>query len=183
MLVCRVEVFTVYELKELENTHIFVPCFREQLSNVWDHLEIVDILDSQDTANLALLARPELGITFTKIHCWTLTQYRKCVFLDADTLVVKNCDELFERRELSAVPDVGWPDCFNSGVFVFEPSRETHQALLQHAVEHGSFDGMLQLKLQESSILSVRPSSVGRQHSHTKQWWSTSEHGPSSKCL
>lgn len=48
---------------------------------------IVDVLDSRDAAHLALLQRPELGITFTKIHCWGLTQYEKCVFLDADTLV------------------------------------------------------------------------------------------------
>ena len=39
--------------------------------------------------------------------------------------VVKNCDELFDRSELSAVPDAGWPDCFNSGVFVFEPDRKS----------------------------------------------------------
>ena len=44
-------------------------------------------MDSQDSAHLALLARPELGITFTKLHCWTLTDFSKCVFLDADTLV------------------------------------------------------------------------------------------------
>lgn len=101
----------------------------------------MDLLDSGDTTNLALLTRPELGITFTKIHCWNLTQYRKCVFLDADTLVIQNCDELFERDELSAVPDIGWPDCFNSGVFVFEPSRATYEAILDYAVQNGSFDG------------------------------------------
>ena len=91
--------------------------------------------------NLALLTRPELGITFTKLHAWNLTQYKKCVFLDADTLVLQNVDELFHHAELSAVPDVGWPDCFNSGVFVFEPSRVTYEALLQYAVQNGSFDG------------------------------------------
>ncbi|XP_078381112.1 uncharacterized protein LOC144663905 isoform X2 [Oculina patagonica] len=114
---------------------------RERLARVWDHLEIVDLLDSGDTTNLALLTRPELGITFTKIHCWNLTQYRKCVFLDADTLIIQNCDELFERDELSAVPDIGWPDCFNSGVYVFEPSRATYEAILEYAVQNGSFDG------------------------------------------
>lgn len=61
--------------------------FRTQLSAVFTVIKLVDVLDSQDEANLALLARPELGITFTKLHCWRLTQYDKCVFLDADTLV------------------------------------------------------------------------------------------------
>ena len=41
--------------------------------------------------------------------------------------VVQNCDELFQREEFSASPDPGWPDCFNSGVFVFVPSVETYE--------------------------------------------------------
>lgn len=104
-------------------------------------IQEVNVLDSADTAHLALLARPELGITFTKLHCWTLTQYTKCVFLDADTLVVQNCDELFDREELSASPDAGWPDCFNSGVFVFKPSMETYSNVIEFAISQGSFDG------------------------------------------
>jgi glycogenin len=55
--------------------------------------------------------------------------------------VLQNCDELFERDELSAAPDVGWPDCFNSGVFVFVPSVDTYGKLIQFAAEAGSFDG------------------------------------------
>ncbi|XP_035005663.2 glycogenin-2 isoform X1 [Hippoglossus stenolepis] len=111
------------------------------LESVFDEVILVDVMDSEDHLHLSLLGRPELGITFTKIHCWTLTQYSKCVFLDADTLVLSNVDELFERDELSAAPDPGWPDCFNSGVFVFRPSLHTHAGLLDHALQHGSFDG------------------------------------------
>uniref|UniRef100_A0A3Q0S671 glycogenin glucosyltransferase n=1 Tax=Amphilophus citrinellus TaxID=61819 RepID=A0A3Q0S671_AMPCI len=114
---------------------------RLALKNVFDDVIVVDVMDSEDSLHLSLLGRPELGITFTKIHCWTLTQYSKCVFLDADTLVLCNVDELFERDELSAAPDPGWPDCFNSGVFVFRPSLHTHTRLLDHARHHGSFDG------------------------------------------
>lgn len=55
--------------------------------------------------------------------------------------MLQNCDELFEREELSAAPDVGWPDCFNSGVFVFRPNLETFEKLTQFAVQKGSFDG------------------------------------------
>lgn len=58
------------------------------LQSVFDEVKEVNILDSGDTENLRLLARPELGITFTKFHCWKLTQFEKCVFLDADTLVL-----------------------------------------------------------------------------------------------
>jgi len=72
-----------------------------------------------DRLSCCCLRRCELGITFTKLHCWRLLQYTKCVFLDADTLVLTNIDDLFDREELSAAPDAGWPDCFNTGVFVF----------------------------------------------------------------
>ncbi len=54
---------------------------------VFDEVVDVSAIDSKDAANLELLERPDLGITFTKLHCWTLTRFDKCVFLDADTLV------------------------------------------------------------------------------------------------
>lgn len=54
---------------------------------------------------------------------------------------MKNCDELFEREELSAAADVGWPDIFNSGVFVFQPSADTYGKLIKFADTVGSFDG------------------------------------------
>ncbi|XP_050424034.1 glycogenin-1 isoform X1 [Adelges cooleyi] len=114
---------------------------KEQIEAVFHDVRLVDVLDSKDQTHLALMSRPELGITFTKLHCWTLINYEKCVFLDADTLVLQNCDELFEREELSAAPDPGWPDCFNSGVFVFKPSENTFNQLLEFAKAKGSFDG------------------------------------------
>ena len=57
------------------------------LKKIFDEVRIVNVLDSGDTAHLAMMKRPDLGVTFTKLHCWTLTQYSKCVFMDADTLV------------------------------------------------------------------------------------------------
>lgn len=59
--------------------------------------------------------------------------------------MVRNCDELFDKEELSAAPDAGWPDCFNSGVFVFQPSMETYSALIKMACDEGSFDGTVWL--------------------------------------
>ncbi|XP_048190647.1 glycogenin-1 [Perognathus longimembris pacificus] len=114
---------------------------RKALETVFDEVITVDVLDSGDSAHLTLMKRPELGVTLTKLHCWSLTQYSKCVFMDADTLVLANIDDLFEREELSAAPDPGWPDCFNSGVFVYQPSAETYSQLLHLAAEQGSFDG------------------------------------------
>ncbi|XP_042224885.1 glycogenin-1-like isoform X1 [Homarus americanus] len=114
---------------------------KSMLESVFNKVIIVDVLDSRDSAHLSLLKRPELGVTFTKLHCWTLTQYSKCVFLDADMLCVQNPDDLFSHPELTAVCDIGWPDCFNSGMFVLVPSVDTYGKLLQHAETSGSFDG------------------------------------------
>ena len=38
---------------------------RSALENVFDVVRVVDVMDSKDSAHLALLKRPELGITFT----------------------------------------------------------------------------------------------------------------------
>lgn len=122
-------------------THGVSSSVQSRLQEVFDHVEIVNLMDSNDALNLTLLNRPDLGVTFTKLHCWRLTQFSKCVFLDADCLVVQNIDDLFDREEFSAAADVGWPDCFNSGVFVYKPSLETYASLQKCAVDFGSFDG------------------------------------------
>ncbi|PIC17774.1 hypothetical protein B9Z55_023894 [Caenorhabditis nigoni] len=114
---------------------------RKQLEEHFDDVSIVDVFNSNDSDNLKLIERPDLGVTFTKLHCWRLTQYTKCVFLDADTLVIRNADELFTRPDFSAAADIGWPDSFNSGVFVFVPNHETYRQLVDFAVTHGSYDG------------------------------------------
>ncbi|KAG5847355.1 glycogenin-1a isoform X1 [Anguilla anguilla] len=131
---------TSRNLVALIGPHVTEPA-REVLQKIYDEVRLVDLLDSKDSAHLALMKRPDLGVTFTKLHCWTLTHYSKCVFMDADTLVLSNVDELFDREELSAAPDPGWPDCFNSGVFVFRPSNETYRQLIRLCTEDGSFDG------------------------------------------
>uniref|UniRef100_A0A7E4VMQ5 glycogenin glucosyltransferase n=1 Tax=Panagrellus redivivus TaxID=6233 RepID=A0A7E4VMQ5_PANRE len=117
------------------------PALRAQLTSVFTASTLVNVLDSRDIANLALIGRPDLGVTFTKLHAYRLTQYTKAVFLDADTLVVQNADELFERPSFAAAPDIGWPDFFNSGVFVFTPSEQTYHELVELATSQGSFDG------------------------------------------
>ncbi|CAF1593498.1 unnamed protein product [Rotaria sp. Silwood1] len=115
---------------------------KRTLETSFDEIVIVEEMNSHDDEHLHLLRRPELGVTFTKINCWLLEKYSKCVFLDADVLVLRNIDDLFEREEFSASPDAGWPDCFNSGVFVYRPSKDTFRKLVQFASQqHASFDG------------------------------------------
>lgn len=72
---------------------------------------------------------------FCKLRLWQLTEYRRCVFIDADALVLKPVDKLFDYPEFSAAPNVyeSLADFtrLNSGVFVASPSLETFDAMLQ----------------------------------------------------
>ena len=78
-----------------------------------------------DKEHKELLSRSTFLTTYTKINCWLLLQYSKCVFLDSDCLVLRSIDDLFDREQFLDAPDAGWPDCFNSGVFVYRPSKDT----------------------------------------------------------
>ena len=71
---------------------------------------------------------------FCKLSVWQLTRYDRVVFLDADTLVIKNIDKLFGYPEFSAAPNLyeTLEDMhrLNSGVFVAAPSTDTYDAML-----------------------------------------------------
>jgi glycogenin len=78
----------------------------------------------------------------TKLHVFRLTQYEKIIFLDADVLPVRTLSHLFTlRQEFSAVPDVGWPDIFNSGVMVLSPGEDKFSALMALVKSKASWDG------------------------------------------
>lgn len=70
---------------------------------------------------------------FAKLRLWELP-HERAVFLDADTLVVRNIDRLFDYPELCAAPNVYESVAdfhrMNSGVFTARPSRETFDRLL-----------------------------------------------------
>ena len=65
-----------------------------------------------------MMGRPELAATFTKLALWSQTQFRRIVYLDADMMVLKNLDGLFDidlpKSSVAAVPELGFPDTFNS---------------------------------------------------------------------
>ena len=86
--------------------------------------------------------RPDLASTFTKINLWQQTQFRRILYIDADVVTLRAPDELFKLEPgFSAVPDIGWPDCFNSGVMVLSPNMGDYYALLALAQRGISFDG------------------------------------------
>lgn len=86
--------------------------------------------------------RLDLVSTFTKIALWRQTQFEHIVYLDADVLAIKAPDELFDLgARFAGVPDIGWPDCFNSGVLSLKPNIGDYYALLALAQRGISFDG------------------------------------------
>lgn len=88
------------------------------------------------------LGRPDLTTVLTKLHIFRLTQYSKIIFLDADVLPILPISHLFtEPHEFAAIPDVGWPDIFNSGVFVATPGGDKFNELMELQKTKGSWDG------------------------------------------
>eukprot|EP00842_Homolaphlyctis_polyrhiza_P002717 jgi/Hompol1/3446/HPOL_003251-RA len=132
---------------------------RGVLRRAFDAVVAVEPLRSHSAAsaaNLRLLGRPDLAASLTKLRAFDprVIPFAKFVFLDADTLVRTNIDHLFATIDapahssslaqppvFAAAPDVGWPDCFNSGVFVARPDAQIYSDLLRHLDEHDSFDG------------------------------------------
>ncbi|KAK7456430.1 hypothetical protein VKT23_010678 [Stygiomarasmius scandens] len=75
---------------------------------------------------------------YTKLRIWSLGDelgIKSAVYLDADTLVLRNFDELFDLPwELGATTDVygddrGFAITFNAGVLAFRPSKETFEKM------------------------------------------------------
>ncbi|KAJ8597617.1 nucleotide-diphospho-sugar transferase [Rhizopogon salebrosus TDB-379] len=112
------------------------------LRKAYDIVIGVEVIDQSDPAGLSLLGRPDLDTVLTKLHVFRLAQYSKIVFLDADVLPVRPLSHLFHlEHEFSAVPDVGWPDIFNSGVMVLSPGEDKFKELQELLQTKGTWDG------------------------------------------
>ena len=79
---------------------------------------------------------------FAKLRLWQL-DYDRVVFLDADTLVLRNIDSLFDYPEFCAAPNVyeSLADFhrMNSGVFTARPDPATFEAMLERLDAPGAF--------------------------------------------
>ncbi|KAF7378368.1 Glycosyltransferase family 8 protein [Mycena sanguinolenta] len=77
---------------------------------------------------------PRFKEQYTKLHIWALDKkdVDSAVYIDADTLVLRNFDELFESPfNFAATPDVysdrrGFSVTFNAGVLAFRPSSAVY---------------------------------------------------------
>lgn len=85
---------------------------------------------------------PRFGKVFTKLRAWELTEYDRVIFVDADTIVLRSLDALFERPgPIAAAPDFFMPDQFNSGAMVLQPSAQTFAAMMEALGQTPTYDG------------------------------------------
>lgn len=84
---------------------------------------------------------PRFATVFAKLRVWEMVDFDRVVALDADTLVLQNVDDLFERSTFAAAPDFFLPDRFNSGVMVLDPSAATFREMMEALAQAGSYDG------------------------------------------
>ncbi|KAF7592567.1 capsule-associated protein CAP1 [Aspergillus hancockii] len=118
------------------------PATIRELQTVYDELIPVHPTTNHTPANLWLMDRPDLLSTFTKIELWKQTQFKRIVYIDCDVVAIRAPDELLTLEvDFAAAPDVGWPDCFNSGVMVLRPNMQDYYALKVLAERGTSFDG------------------------------------------
>lgn len=79
---------------------------------------------------------------FAKLRLWQL-DYDNVVFLDADTLVLRPIDRLFDYPEFCAAPNVYESVAdfhrLNSGVFTARPNPATFDAMLERLDQPGAF--------------------------------------------
>jgi hypothetical protein len=95
--------------------------------------------------NRARRIQARFAATYTKLNVFRLDFLDRLVYLDGDTVVLQNIDELFAGDDFAAAPDAGLDRAngriFNSGVFAVTPSHELFHSLLDRLGNTASYDG------------------------------------------
>ncbi|CAN6811644.1 unnamed protein product [Brassica oleracea] len=101
--------------------------------------------DGWKVEKISLLANPNQvhptrfwGV-YTKLKIFNMTDYKKVVYLDADTIVVKNIDDLFKCSKFCA--NLKHSERLNSGVMVVEPSQALFNDMIRKVKTLSSYTG------------------------------------------
>lgn len=108
-----------------------------------DNIMLVDIEDVENPNTLPA-NRVRFLHTYAKLRVFGLSAWDRLVFIDADAIVLKPIDELFDVDTFAACPDIGMDirfDVFNSGVFCCQPSEALMDDILSHLAAVDSEDG------------------------------------------
>ncbi|CAL0308814.1 unnamed protein product [Lupinus luteus] len=76
---------------------------------------------------------------YTKLKIFNMTNYKKVVYLDADTIVVKNIDDLFKCGKFCA--NLKHSERLNSGVMVVQPSETIFNDMMSKVTTLNSYTG------------------------------------------
>ncbi|ONI05028.1 hypothetical protein PRUPE_6G352300 [Prunus persica] len=76
---------------------------------------------------------------YTKLKIFNMTNYKKVVYLDADTIVVKNIEDLFKCSKFCA--NLKHSERLNSGVMVVEPSETVFNDMMRQVSTLPSYTG------------------------------------------
>ncbi|KAF3783277.1 Inositol phosphorylceramide glucuronosyltransferase 1 [Nymphaea thermarum] len=94
---------------------------------------------------ISLLANPNAhrpkrfwGV-YTKLKIFNLTKYKKVVYLDADTIVIKSVEDLFRCGKFCA--NLKHSERLNSGVLVVEPSETLYRDMMSKVNTLPSYTG------------------------------------------
>jgi Glycosyl transferase family 8/Alpha-2,3-sialyltransferase (CST-I) len=104
-------------------------------------LDVPEIVNPNRTRRL----QPRFVATYTKLNVFRLDFLDRLVYLDGDTVVLQNVDDLFAGDDFAAAPDAGLDRAngkiFNSGVFAVSPSHELFASMLDRLGNTASYDG------------------------------------------
>ncbi|MBA0654165.1 hypothetical protein Goklo_021230 [Gossypium klotzschianum] len=95
--------------------------------------------------NISLLVNPNqvrpkrLWGVYTKLKIFNMTNYKKVVYLDADTIVVKSIEDLFKCEKFCA--NLKHSERLNSGVMVVEPSEAVFNDMMSKVNTLPSYTG------------------------------------------
>ncbi|CAH8305909.1 unnamed protein product [Eruca vesicaria subsp. sativa] len=112
---------------------------------VSDYSNKLLMADGWKVEKISLLANPNQvhpkrfwGV-YTKLKIFNMTDYKKVVYLDADTIVVKNIDDLFKCSKFCA--NLKHSERLNSGVMVVEPSAALFDDMVKQVKTLSSYTG------------------------------------------
>ena len=136
---------TIYPLEVLVTSNVSLPVLNilEQLNLKYN---IVDALKSDEMTEFNCQINNRFAKTWhlcmTKFKIFSMTQFDKIVYLDADILVMKNLDHLFECPHLTSALDGEyfnlWPDDphLNAGILVVKPDINEYNSIIKFATEN-----------------------------------------------
>lgn len=138
---------TAQSFKECTEIRDSLPTFVEQIKlivvdeNIW--------LKPYEEFNVKQ-KRPKLMHAYGTTQVFNpeyVSNYTRLVFMDLDTFLVRNVDELFCTKGFAATKRPSVP-LFNGGVFAYSPSKQTYKAIMNYMIDYMKKPGEKKFAMQ-----------------------------------